>query len=110
MGATQESNDGLPPVLVPSRLEMVRLLQMEDDKLDRLRLEGANAAAEVLSIDESSKNWHSFHSIPISDPRRIGFDGTHSGRWERLVVEAWPPRERAEFVQGWTFYLLHGSH
>jgi len=97
-------------VHVPSRLEMGRLLLMEESKWERPRLEGANAAAEVLRVDESGGDRHSFHSIPIGDSRRIGFDVTDSGRWKCLVVEAWPPRELAEFALGWTLYLLHRLH
>ena len=67
---------------------MVGLLLMQDGKVDRLRLEGANSAAEVLHIDESGGNQHSFHSVQVSDPRRIGFDVTNSERWEGLVAEA----------------------
>ena len=79
--------DRLLRVLVQSRLEMVGLLLMQDGKLDRPRLEGANSAAEVLHIDESGENRHSFHSVQVSDPRRIGLYVTNSERWESLVAE-----------------------
>ena len=69
---------------------------------------GANAAAEVLHIDERGEDRHSSHSVPIGDPRRIEFDATNRGRWKRLVAEAWPLCEGAEFVQGWTVNLLTG--
>jgi len=56
-----------------------RLLLMEEGNLDRLRREGANAAAEVLHIDERGENRHSFHSVSIGDSRRVGFEVTDSG-------------------------------
>ena len=97
-------------VFSPSRLEMGRHLLVEKCKLDRLRLEGANAAAEVLHIDESGEDRHSFHSVPIGDSRRIRCDVTDSGKWKCLIAEAWPPRERVEFALCWALYLLHRFH
>ena len=81
---------------------------MEDGKWERFRPDGANAAAEVLRIDERGEDRHSFHSVPIGDPQRIEFVITNSGRWKQRVAEAWPLREGAEFVQGWTVNLLTG--
>ena len=90
---------------------MVGLLLMQDGKLDRLRLEGAKSAAKVLRVDEhGEQHRHSFPSVPVSDPQGIGIDVTDGGRWEGLVTEAEPPRECAEFVLGWAFYSLRGSH
>lgn len=71
-----------------SRLEMERLFLMLESKLKRPRLEGANAAAEVLCVDESGEDRHPFHSIPIGDSGRIRFDAANSGRWKCLVAEA----------------------
>ena len=90
---------------------MERHLLMKDSKLDRLCLEGANTAAEVIHIYKGGENRHPFNSVSIGDSRRIGcVDVTDSGRWKCLIAEAGPPRERAEFPLGWTLYLLHRLH
>jgi len=69
---------------------------VEDSKLECIRLEGANQAAEIVHIDERREDRQSFYSVPIGDSIMIGFDVADERRREGQVLEARPLCKRVK--------------